>query len=80
MTGEIMINWLFQALRRYPEIPIFLSLAPGYDFASFTCKSLDLGAVTATLIAIVIIGQIGITIPGPLRPTFWRMVPFLPTI
>ena len=45
-----MINWLFQTLKSYPEIAIFLSLAFGYYFGSFTYKGLGLGAVTATLI------------------------------
>jgi len=71
-----MINWLFQTLKSYPEIAIFLSLAFGYYFGSFTYKGLGLGAVTATLIAAVIIGQIGITISGPLKPTFFLMFLF----
>src|ERR1700757_1355784 len=74
--GEVMINWFFQTLRTYPEIAIFLSLALGYYFGSFTYKGLGLGAVTATLIAAVIIGQIGITISGPLKPTFFLMFLF----
>jgi putative transport protein len=71
-----MIDWFFQTLRNYPEIAIFLSLALGYYFGSFTYKGLGLGAVTATLIAAVIIGQIGITISGPLKPTFFLMFLF----
>jgi len=71
-----MISWLFQTLKSYPEIAIFLSLAFGYYVGSFTYKGLGLGAVTATLIAAVIIGQIGITISGPLKPTFFLMFLF----
>jgi len=71
-----MINWFFQTLRSYPEIAIFLSLALGYYFGSFTYKGLGLGAVTATLVAAVIIGQLGITITGPLKPTFFLMFLF----
>ena len=71
-----MINWFFQTLKSYPEIAIFLSLAFGYYFGSFTYKGLGLGAVTATLIAAVIIGQIGITISGPLKPVFFLMFLF----
>jgi putative transport protein len=65
-----------QTLRSYPEIAIFLSLALGYYFGSFTYKGLGLGAVTATLIAAVIIGQLGITIGSPLKPTFFLMFLF----
>ncbi|MGY4474104.1 aspartate-alanine antiporter [Bradyrhizobium sp. USDA 3364] len=71
-----MIDWFFQTLRTYPEIAIFVSLALGYYFGSFTYKGLGLGAVTATLIAAVIIGQIGITISGPLKPFFFLMFLF----
>src|ERR1700754_4890783 len=71
-----MINWFFQTLKSYPEIAIFLSLALGYYFGSFTYKGLGLGAVTATLIAAVIIGQLGITISGPLKPFFFLMFLF----
>jgi putative transport protein len=71
-----MIDWFFQTLKSYPEIAIFISLALGYYFGSFTYKGLGLGAVTATLIAAVIIGQIGITVTGPLKPFFFLMFLF----
>src|SRR3984957_3506378 len=71
-----MIDWFVQTLRSYPEIAIFLSLGLGYYFGSFTYKGLGLGAVTATLIAAVIIGQLGITIGSPLKPTFFLMFLF----
>ena len=71
-----MIDWFVHTLRSYSEIAIFLSLALGYYFGSFTYKGLGLGAVTATLIAAVIIGQLGITVSGPLKPTFFLMFLF----
>ena len=71
-----MFDWFAQTLRTYPEIAIFLSLGLGYFFGSFTYKGLGLGAVTATLIAAVIIGQLGITVSGPLKPTFFLMFLF----
>lgn len=71
-----MIDWFVQTLRNYPEIAIFLSLAFGYYFGSFTYKGLGLGAVTATLIAAVIIGQLDIKIGSPLKPFFFLMFLF----
>lgn len=71
-----MFEWFAGTLRQYPEIAIFLSLAFGYYFGSFTYKGLGLGAVTATLIAAVIIGQIGIEVTGPLKPFFFLMFLF----
>jgi putative transport protein len=71
-----MFDWFASTLRSYPEIAIFLSLAAGYYFGSFTYKGLGLGAVTATLIAAVIIGQLGITISPPLKATVFLMFLF----
>jgi putative transport protein len=71
-----MVDWFVHSLRSYPEIAIFLSLALGYYFGSFTYKGLGLGAVTATLIAAVIIGQLGITVSGPIKSTFFLMFLF----
>src|SRR3954449_9006627 len=74
--GDVMIDWFVHTLRTYPEIAIFLALAAGYYFGSFTYKGLGLGAVTATLIAAVIIGQLGITVAPPLKPFFFLMFLF----
>jgi putative transport protein len=71
-----MVDWFVNTLRTYPEIAVFLSLALGYYFGSFTYKGLGLGAVTATLIAAVIIGQLEIKITGPLKPFFFLMFLF----
>ena len=71
-----MINWFFTTLRTYPEIAIFLALAFGYYFGKFTFKGIGLGAVTATLLSGVVIGQIGITISQPLKATVFLMFLF----
>jgi putative transport protein len=62
-----VLTWLATTLRQYPEIAIFLALAFGYYFGKFTFKGIGLGSVTATLLAGVVIGQLGITISPPLR-------------
>src|SRR6185312_13894648 len=71
-----MAEWFANTLRSYPEIAICLCLAFGYYVGSFTYKGLGLGAVTATLIAAVIIGQLNIPTPGPLKPFFFLMFLF----
>ena len=71
-----MIDWFFTTLRQYPEIAIFLTLAIGYYFGKFTYKGIGLGSVTATLLAGVLIGQIGITIAQPLKATVFLMFLF----
>src|SRR5258708_3260082 len=71
-----MIDWFFATLKQYPEIAIFLSLALGYYFGKFTFKGIGLGSVTATLIAAVVIGQIGITVNQPLKAFAFLMFLF----
>src|SRR6185503_6444194 len=70
------MQWFVQTLRDNPEIAIFLTLGLGYFFGKFTFKGIGLGAVTATLLAGVLIGQIGITISQPLKSTVFLMFLF----
>jgi putative transport protein len=70
------MDWIFATFKSYPEIAIFLSLALGYYFGKFTFKGIGLGAVTATLLAGVIIGQIGIPISQPLKAFAFLMFLF----
>jgi putative transport protein len=71
-----MIQWFFATLREYPEIAIFLTLGIGYYFGKFTFKGIGLGAVTATLLAGILIGQLGITISQPLKSFAFLMFLF----
>lgn len=68
--------WFSGTLRQYPEIAIFLTLAIGYFLGKFTFKGIGLGSVTATLLAGVAIGQIGITISQPLKAFVFLMFLF----
>ena len=69
-------SWFAATFKQYPEIAIFLTLALGYYFGKFTFKGLGLGSVTATLLAGVLIGQIGITISQPLKAFAFLMFLF----
>src|SRR5688572_25320609 len=75
-TEFVMFDWFAATLKQYPEIAIFLTLALGYYFGKFTFKGIGLGSVTATLLAGVVIGQIGITIAQPLKATVFLMFLF----
>src|SRR5712675_721998 len=72
----MMLAWFATTLRQYPEIAIFMALAFGYYFGKFTFRGIGLGSVTATLLAGVVIGQIGITISQPLKATVFLMFLF----
>ncbi len=71
-----MLTWFATTLRHYPEIAIFLVLALGYYFGKFTFKGIGLGAVTATLLAGVLVGQLGITVSQPLKAFVFLMFLF----
>ncbi|HEY2364624.1 MAG TPA: aspartate-alanine antiporter [Candidatus Angelobacter sp.] len=69
-------TWFAATLRQYPDIAIFLTLAIGYYFGKFTFRGIGLGSVTATLLAGVLIGQLGITINQPLKAFVFLMFLF----
>jgi putative transport protein len=71
-----MLQWFAATLQKYPEIAIFLSLAIGYFVGKFTYKGLGLGAVTSTLLAAVVIGQLGIVISPNVKSVFFLMFLF----
>jgi len=71
-----MFTWFATTLRQYPETAIFLVLALGYYFGKFTFKGIGLGSVTATLLAGVLVGQLGITISTPLKAFVFLMFLF----
>ena len=71
-----MLHWFATTLRSYPEIALFLSLAIGYYVGGFSYRGFSLGAVTSTLIAAVIIGQLGITISPNVKSVFFLIFLF----
>jgi len=71
-----MLEWFAATLKQYPEIAIFLALGLGYYFGKFTFRGIGLGAVTSTLLAGVLIGQIGITIAQPLKAMMFLLFLF----
>src|SRR5881392_2086530 len=71
-----MIDWFAATLRSYPEIAIFLALGIGYYAGRFTFRGIGLGAVTSTLLAAVVIGQLGITISPHVKSTFFLIFLF----
>lgn len=71
-----MIDWAVATLRSYPELAIFLSLAIGFSVGSRKVAGFSLGNVTATLLAAVVIGQIGITISPNVKSAFFILFIF----
>ncbi|MCX5591001.1 aspartate-alanine antiporter [Alcaligenes endophyticus] len=69
-------HWIEATLRSNPELAIFLALAVGYWIGALKFGSFSLGAVTGTLLAGVIIGQIGIDISSQIKSIFFIMFLF----
>src|SRR4030042_4038988 len=68
--------WIVDTLRAYPELAIFLALAVGFWIGPKKLAGFSLGNVTATLLAAVAIGQLGITVAGPIKSTFFLLFLF----
>jgi putative transport protein len=69
-------QWIVDTLRSYSELAIFLALAVGFWIGPKKLAGFSLGNVTATLLAAVAIGQLGIAVPGPIKSTFFLLFLF----
>src|SRR5262245_21070710 len=53
------MKWLGEFLVRYPELALFLALGVGHFIGSFKYKGFGFGPVTGSLLAGILIGQLG---------------------
>ena len=63
-------------LQSHPEIAFFLVLGLGYLFGKIAFGSFKLGAVTGTLLAGVLVGQLGVTLPNEVKQCFFLLFLF----
>jgi putative transport protein len=70
------LTWLAQTLHAYPELAVFLALAVGFALGPRKVAGFTIGSVTATLLAGVLVGQLGITVGGPIKSTFFLLFLF----
>ena len=70
------MDFIVSTLQRYPELAIFLSLAIGYWIGVVRIGSFSLGTVTGTLLAAILIGQLGITVSPHVKSIFFIMFLF----
>jgi putative transport protein len=59
-----MIDWFVTLLHDRPEIAFFITITLGYALGRLRIGSFTLGGVTGVLLAGVLVGQLGITLPG----------------
>ncbi len=71
-----MFSYIADTLRANPQLAIFLTLAVGYWVGAKKFGSFSLGAVTGTLLAGIIIGQLGIDISSQVKSIFFIMFLF----
>jgi putative transport protein len=70
------MTWLQGILQAHPEIAFFLVLGLGYLFGKLSLGSFKLGAVTGTLLAGVLVGQLDITLPNEVKQCFFLLFLF----
>lgn len=70
------MTYLVDALRRHPELAIFLTVAIGFFIGRLRIGSFKLGSVLGALLAGVLIGQINIQIPGIVKTIFFDLFLF----
>ena len=76
MVDSALVTWLADTLRAYPELAVFFALAAGFAVGPRKVAGFTLGNVTATLLAAVLIGQLGITVGGPIKSAFFLLFLF----
>ena len=70
------MGYFLTALRTQPELAIFLTLAGGFVLGRLKIGSFQLGNVVGTLLAGVLIGQLGIEVPTVVKVVFFDLFLF----
>ena len=71
-----MIAFIFDTLRQNPELAIFLAIGLGYWVGAVKFGSFTLGSVTGTLLAGILVGQLGIEISPHVKSVFFMLFLF----
>lgn len=70
------MEWIFNQLRDHPELAIFLTLFLGFWIGKLRIGRFSLGTVTSVLLVGVVIGQLDIAVPGPIKSVFFLLFLF----
>lgn len=70
------MSWFVNALKTYPELAFFLTLAIGYAIGKIQIGSFKVGSVTGVLITGVIVGQLNIFINPTVKSVFFLLFLF----
>lgn len=70
------MEWIINQLRERPELAIFLTLFLGFWLGKLRIGKFSLGTVTSVLLVGVLVGQLNIDVPGPLKSVFFLLFLF----
>lgn len=70
------MEWLLNTFREYPSLAIFLTIGMGFWIGKLRYKAFSLGIVTSVLLVGVVVGQMDIPIPGPVKSVFFLLFLF----
>lgn len=67
------MSWLASIFHQSPEIALFLSLAVGYWVGKFQFGKFQLGGVAGSLLAAVVVSQVGVTIDNGIKSVLFAL-------
>lgn len=70
------MDWILETMRDNPSIPLFLTIGLGFWIGQLKYKTFSLGTVTSVLLVGVLVGQMDIEIPGPIKNVFFLLFLF----
>lgn len=70
------MDWIVDVLRDNPSLAVFLTLGVGFFIGQLKYKTFSLGTVTSVLLVGVLVGQLDIPVPGPLKDVFFLLFLF----
>ena len=70
------MEWIFNQLRERPELAIFLTIFLGFWLGKLRIGKFTLGTVTSVLLVGVVVGQLNIAVPGPVKSVFFLLFLF----
>ena len=70
------MEWIINQLRDHPELAIFLTLFAGFWLGRFKIGKFSLGTVTSVLLVGVLVGQLNISVDGPMKAVFFLLFLF----
>ena len=70
------MEWIINQLRVHPELAIFLTIFAGFWIGRLKIGKFSLGTVTSVLLVGVLVGQLNITVDGPMKAVFFLLFLF----